>query len=200
MVSGIAESFHIDPQAQDREREYQEWRKSPETWEPTHDPDPPTRRTRAIAESRWGLRRKCCHGNLDITHTEAVQSHCDGWNWWVARATVCGCVPSLWVEVPQVIVAVLLFALVDTQVSWVLNTRGISYATTHALVDQIWRREDQKFKVVLGCIEVKCSLAMLDPHLKKMSQLTKPAIIIFYMKGLSMIILEIFIFCEYILH
>lgn len=68
------------------------------------------------------------------------------------------------------------------------------------LVLEIWRREDQKFKVVLGCIEVKSSLAMLNTHLKKMSQQTKPTVIIFYMKGLNMIILEIIIFCECILH
>ena len=49
MVAGIAESFHLDSQAQGREREYQEWLESPETSEPTHDPDPPTRRTRAVA-------------------------------------------------------------------------------------------------------------------------------------------------------
>lgn len=51
MVAGIAESFHLDPQAQGREREYQEWLESPETSEPTRDPDPPTR-TGAVAESR----------------------------------------------------------------------------------------------------------------------------------------------------
>lgn len=35
------------------------------------------------------------------------------------------------------------------------------------LVLEIWRRGDQKFKVILGCIEVKSSLALLNTHLKK---------------------------------
>lgn len=133
------------------------------------DPDPPTRRTRAVAESRWGLRRKCCHDYLDVH----IQKQCSVL---IVMGGTDG-LPSPLCEWKYLKLLLLFFCLL-----WLI-LRYAECLTPKAflmprlmpviLVLEIWRREDQKFKVVLGCIEVKSSLAMLNTHLKKMSQQNK---------------------------
>lgn len=136
MVAGIAETFHLDLKHKAGRGNTRKGRsllklQSPPQWpRSSHEEDSCCSRIKMRTEAKMLPRLSRC------SHTEAVQRpHCDGWNWWVA-------LPSLWVKVPQVVVAVLLFALVDTQVCWVLNTQGISYATTHACDPCTWDLEE----------------------------------------------------------